>query len=94
MTHSIDTLAGTELLQAVAEAEGVELSQLDPWAVFTRVVELLEVREIQGFASHKRIPPTVQLFPPGWYTAYGPDPLTATLRVYLKIRRALAQVSG
>ena len=85
MTHSIDTLAGTELLQAVAEAEGVELSQLDPWAVFTRVVELVvRTHDPRGFRASLRIPGQAQLFPPGWHDAYGEDTLTATLRVHLK----------
>lgn len=38
-----------------------------------------------------RLPPQVQLIPPGWFAAYGPDPLTAVLRVYLKVRYITCQ---
>lgn len=87
--RNLDTLAGTELLQAVADAEGVELSQLDPVAVFNRVVELVvRTYDGRGFRSSLRIPHHVQPFPTGWYDAYGEDPLTATLRVHLKRLRA------
>lgn len=81
----VNDLAGDDLLRAVAEVEGVDPSELDPWEVFKRVLELVHIRETD-YRAAMRLPPEVQLFPPGWYVAYGPDPLTAVLRVYLKVQ--------
>ena len=85
MTNPVDELAGDDLLRAVAEVEGVDPSELEPWGVFKRVLELVHLRETD-FRAAMRLPPHVQLFPPGWYVSHGPDPLTAVLRVYLKVQ--------
>lgn len=90
MTNPVNDLAGADLLRAVAEVEGVDPANLDPWAVFTRVLDTVHIRETD-FRAVMRLPPDVQLFPPGWYVAYGPDPLTAVLRVYLKVRYITCQ---
>lgn len=90
MTHPVNDLAGDDLLRAVAEVEGVDPANLDPWAVFTRVFDTVQLRE-KGFWAVMRLPPQVQFIPPGWFAAYGPDPLTAVLRVYLKVHYITCQ---
>lgn len=56
MTNPVDELAGDDLLRAVAEVEGVDPSELEPWEVFKRVLELVHLRETD-FRAAMRLPP-------------------------------------